>query len=281
MTKAFVNKIVFSSVVDGPGNRAAIFLQGCNYTCKYCHNPETISICINCGKCLESCPTGALYKQGKRVVWQEELCCQCDACIRTCHFHASPKVTEYAAEEVMDRLEPVIPYIRGITVSGGECSLQRDFLTELFVLAKKRKLSTLMDSNGSYNYMDDSELMAVCDGVMLDVKAFSDKEHRELTGRGSASVIQNAVKLAMAGKLEEIRTVIVPEALPNEETVDAITRLLKPYLKIRPVRYKLIAYRPFGVRMPYQEIFRSPSQNEMERCRKIAEENGFSDIILI
>ena len=28
--KGLVNKIIHTSVVDGPGNRAAIFLQGCN-----------------------------------------------------------------------------------------------------------------------------------------------------------------------------------------------------------------------------------------------------------
>ncbi|MFV0498800.1 MAG: radical SAM protein [Bacilli bacterium] len=37
-----VHKIIKSSIVDGPGNRIAIFMQGCNFNCWYCHNPETI-----------------------------------------------------------------------------------------------------------------------------------------------------------------------------------------------------------------------------------------------
>ena len=41
--KAPVNKIIPVSVVDGPGNRTAVFLQGCNISCAYCHNPETQS----------------------------------------------------------------------------------------------------------------------------------------------------------------------------------------------------------------------------------------------
>lgn len=281
MQRVLVNKIIPSSVVDGPGNRAAIFLQGCNYTCKYCHNPETISVCQNCGACEEACPTGALTLSEGLVRWQESLCCGCDTCIHVCPHLSSPRVWNASAEEIMERLEPAIPFIRGITVSGGECSLQRDFLVELFERAKKRGLSTLMDSNGSYDYTADQELMEVCDGVMLDVKAFDDQAHLALTGKSSAPVLRNAVSLAQAGKLEEIRTVIVPEELPNEETVDQITRLLAFVPGGTRIRYKLIAYRSMGVRPPFQKTFRSPTAAEMEHCKKIAERNGVQNIVLI
>ncbi len=55
-----VNKIISFSAVDGFGNRTAIFLQGCNQNCWYCHNPETIHHCTACGACVEACPAGAL-----------------------------------------------------------------------------------------------------------------------------------------------------------------------------------------------------------------------------
>lgn len=44
----YVRKILPQSSVDGPGNRVAIFMQGCDFNCSYCHNPETIPV-INAG----------------------------------------------------------------------------------------------------------------------------------------------------------------------------------------------------------------------------------------
>ena len=72
MVKAVVNRIIPFSSVDGPGNRTAVFLQGCNINCKYCHNPETRGLCQNCGVCVEQCPEGALSAEGGHVRRSEE-----------------------------------------------------------------------------------------------------------------------------------------------------------------------------------------------------------------
>ena len=64
---ALVNKIIPFSCIDGPGNRTAIFFQGCNFKCTYCHNPETINKCVNCGKCVKVCPVNALNIVEKKL----------------------------------------------------------------------------------------------------------------------------------------------------------------------------------------------------------------------
>ena len=56
----YVNRVIDHSLVDGPGNRTAIFFQGCQFNCRYCHNPETLHRCVGCGQCRVVCPTGAI-----------------------------------------------------------------------------------------------------------------------------------------------------------------------------------------------------------------------------
>ena len=57
--------------------------------------------------------------------------------------------------------------------------------------------------------------------------------------------------LARAGKLEEVRTVVAPDWMNPEETVDAVCRRLVS-LGAQDVRYKIIRYRPMGVRSEYR-----------------------------
>ena len=132
--KAVINRIIPFSSVDGPGNRTAIFLQGCNIDCRYCHNPETRGMCRQCGLCVEQCPAGALSIEEGKVQFNPSACVQCDTCIHICPHDSSPRTEELTPQETYERVKSQLPFIRGISVSGGECMLHPDFLTELFCL---------------------------------------------------------------------------------------------------------------------------------------------------
>lgn len=215
-------------------------------------------------------------KQGK-VIWNEAICVGCDACIKTCPHLSSPKITFLTAEQVFETIGSGMYFIRGITVSGGEATLQRDFLIELFQRAHEKKLTALIDSNGSYDFKSDPALLAVTDAVMLDVKAMDENEHRQLTGQGNQAVIRNVSFLAEQKKLYEVRTVIAPNSFHAEETVRAVARMIAPY---PDVRYKLIAYRPFGVRKPYDAQIAMPTEDDMQRMQTIAYNEGVRDVVL-
>jgi pyruvate formate lyase activating enzyme len=281
MIYAPVNRVINSSSVDGQGNRTVFFFQGCNFNCGYCHNPETINMCEQCGLCIPSCPTASLKLTEGIVRYNRETCCDCDTCLRVCPHNSSPKITWMTPDEGAAILNENLPFIRGITVSGGECSLHRDFVIQLFQKAKTLGLNALMDSNGNYKFSEDPALLAICDGIMLDIKCFDAAAHLSLTGQPNDLVLQNLEFLASVGKLEEVRTVIVPDALPNEETVSSVCRCLSPYWAADiDIGYKLIRFRPFGVRDFYR-VHTTPHDALMERLHEIVLRGGCKRVIVV
>ena len=278
--KATITKIIPFSSVDGPGNRTAVFLQGCNIDCKYCHNPETRKHCISCGVCVAKCPAGALAMEDGKVIFQPEKCVQCDTCIHVCPNDSTPRTAEMTPEEVYEKVRKQVPFIRGLTTSGGECMLRPDFLTELFKLAKKDNLNTMIDSNGTILFEQYPELLEVTDGVMLDIKAFDSEEHKNVTGVTNEAVLENAKYLAKIGKLFEVRAVIVPGLYNTEESVRNIGKYLAPYLGINDIQVKVIAYRPMGVRQQYAN-YPVPEPEYLQHLANILREYGFKNIIII
>ncbi|MDD7363477.1 MAG: YjjW family glycine radical enzyme activase [Peptoniphilus sp.] len=274
----YVNKLIPMSVVDGPGNRFAIFLQTCNFNCMYCHNPETIHRCIDCGVCVPACPAGALKKEDGKVLWDPATCVDCDTCLSVCPHGASPKVREMEAEAILKEVDKARPFIEGISVSGGESTLQARELIPLFEGAKARGLTALIDSNGGLDFStgDLNALLEVSDGVMLDIKAWERDDHLRLTGRDNAIVKDNLRYLAECGKLEEVRMVLL-DSQDNEHTLREVANVLGEH--VSEVAIKLISYRSFGVRDEYVDRLRAPEREEKEKLLDLARELNFREVI--
>ena len=278
MIKGLVNRIISFSSVDGPGNRTAIFMQGCNFNCSYCHNPETINICNSCGECVSACHYSALQLKGSVVVWDKEACSKCDECLKICKRNSSPKAQSMTVEEVVREIEKNKLFISGITVSGGECTLQSEFLTQLFREVKKMGLTCFVDTNGSVPLWEHKELVDLMDMAMVDIKSYNDEEHKSLTGMDNITVIKNVKYLAKINKIYEIRTVIVPEILDNYSNVDKISKLIA---SLNPdIRYKLIKYRQIGARLDLINSY-TPSDETMKKLVEIARGNGCSNVVVV
>jgi len=222
------------------------------------------------------------------VIWDEAVCTQCDHCIRVCPNYASPKVRWMEAVNVWEQISKNIPFIQGITVSGGECGLYPEFITELFTLAGKAGLSCFLDSNGCVDFTKHPELMAVTDKVMLDVKAWDSQVFHRLTGKDNSVVKKNLNYLSKAGKLYEVRLVCLDgesssgpsedKEVDMEDVIRGVAAEVNPYLE--DFKLKLITFRNYGVRGK-MERRKSPTQDQMEKLKELAVQCGFKEIQIV
>lgn len=244
-----VRNIIPFSAVDGPGNRTVIFLQGCNFNCWYCHNPETIEI---------STASSPVAEVPLRTV-----------------------------TEIVDWVRPYFDFTSGITISGGECSVQASFLLELCKALKAENRHILLDTNGHMSMDTFEALSQVTDGFMFDLKAVREEQHMELTGQKPDKVIENALLAAKKGLLYELRTVVFLNSEPEEslsnENVEATVKFASKLIANHSpnTRYKLIKYRSHGVRDNYKSLMEEPTTAYMAKLFKLAKDNGAKEVILI
>jgi pyruvate formate lyase activating enzyme len=114
---------------------------------------------------------------------------------------------------------------------------------------------------------------------MLDVKAWDGFEHYRLTGEFNDTVLKNLRWLAEQGKLTEVRTVVVPELFDCEATIRNVCAVLRETESLS-TRYKIICYRPNGVRQQYRHL-KSPSVDTLQGLADIAAEYGLKDVVTV
>ena len=209
-TAGSVADIITFSNVDGSGNRFVVFLQGCNFDCVACHNPQTIPLATGDHFCTD-------------------------------------------VTDLLSRIRRAAPFLGGITVSGGEATLQPGFLVSLFTAVKAdpdlRRLTCFVDSNGSCDDAIWRQLAPATDGAMIDLKCFDPTIHEQMTGQSNVPVLHSIELLAGMGKLYEVRLLIVADL--NDDP--ALLRRTGEWLaSIDPtMRVKVIGFRRHGAR-PYE-----------------------------
>lgn len=275
--QANISGIIKSSVIDGPGNRLVIFFQACNLNCMYCHNSHTIGLCNYCGICAKACPTQSLIvnKENKQITHNKATCTHCDTCLKICPEDSSPFYKKMSVDNLISEILEVKDFISGITVSGGEVMLQVQFLEELFLAIKAHPelnhLSIMVDSNGNVTKEKWDSIMNLVDGFMIDLKAYSPKIHKQITGFSNEKIIDSIHYLNTEGKLKELRFVLVPNYNNSKEEIGKISNLMCELSA--EVRKVLIKMRKHGIREKYT-FLKEPTHEEMRKVQNQIEKDG-------
>lgn len=290
------------STEDGPGLRTTVFMKGCPMRCLWCHNPESISPrlqpqwigsrCIGCHLCLEACPNGALSLQASGIEIDRELCKGCGACTEACPttalemLGADWKVSALARELLKDR-EYFAQSGGGITISGGEATLQWRFVAELLRRLQAEGIHTAVDTCGITHREALAAILPHTDMVLYDLKEMDPQRHLACTGAPVERVIETLEVIYDSFRSEGrpgqvwVRTPLIPGATARTENVARIGACIAERFSDMVKRWDLLAfnnlckdkYLRLGQTWTYQET-ELLEQEEVEHLAHAARTSG-------
>jgi pyruvate formate lyase activating enzyme len=232
------------AIHDGPGIRTTVFFKGCPLACRWCHNPEGITIateriyrqerCIGCGECIQICPQKVITQTQAGVISDAA---KCDLC-RTCAHHCPSEAVEFIGQkvtvaEVVRQIQKDVAFYDesggGITLSGGEPLMQPEFLLELLDACGDLDLHRTVDTTG---YADAKLLLDVAektDLFLYDLKFMDPAKHRQYTGVSNEKIMRNLKLLAQNDARIQVRIPIIPgintDAANIDQTADFVSSL--------------------------------------------------------
>lgn len=249
------------SIHDGPGIRTTVFLKGCNLRCAWCHNPESRSPrqeiqffpqkCVLCKKCIEVCPQGAFTINDAGVkLFDRSVCDGCGLCVANCYYDALVYVAKtMTVEQVVEEVLKDADYYRtsggGMTISGGEPMLQKDFIRAVYGQIHALGIHTALDTAAQVPWSELESVLPVVDLVLLDIKSMDSGVHRRWTGAGNVRILENARRLAASDVDLIIRIPVVPGVNATSENMDQTAAFLQDFPRLRYV--ELLPYHDMGM----------------------------------
>lgn len=290
------------STEDGPGIRTTVFFKGCPLHCAWCHNPESIPLghqvqwlaarCIGCLTCLSACPQGALRRNHDGLLRDRGRCQVCGECVEACPANAQELLgrevspAELTAELLKDRA-----YYQksggGVTLSGGEPTLQPHFALALLESLQAQGIPTALDTCGLTSRENLEQLAGLSDLILFDLKQMDSQAHLQSTGVGNERILANLEWLGgwLADHPEKrlwIRTPLIPGATLNEENIRGIGAWLAQHVPGQVERWELCAFnnlcRDKYTRLGLEWQFASTpllSREEMAQAGDWARASGF------
>jgi pyruvate formate lyase activating enzyme len=128
----------------------------------------------------------------------------------------------------------------GVTISGGEPMLQREFVTQIFRRCKQLGLHTCLDTSGRLGErFTDQELMDI-DLNLLDIKSGDPDTYFKVTRQPLQPTIDYALRLSALGRPLWVRYVLVPGLTDGYDNVEKVADLcagLKSLERIEILRF--------------------------------------------
>lgn len=253
------------SVHDGPGIRTIVFLKGCGMQCWWCSNPESQNPypekaynenrCLGldkCVRCVEVCMPNAISRapNGKLVIDRS----RCDMCAQPC-VDACPAqgFIMYGQTRSVDEVLHIVEqdsmfYARsegGMTLSGGEPLLQRDFMLALLREARRRRINTSMETCGLAPWESLRDACAHLDSILFDIKTLNPVKHMEQTGAPLEPVLENFTRMMKAypSLAVHVRTPVVPGF---NDAVGSILPIAELVAKYPNADFEMLPYHRLG-----------------------------------
>ena len=231
-----IHSVETFGTVDGPGIRYVIFVQGCNFRCKYCHNPDSWN--CNAGEIMsvenlvEDIVKYKRYIQGVTVSGGEPLL----------QIEFVTKLFEEVKRLGLDTCLDT----SGDTFVSGDNKIEEKF----------------------------DKLLNVCDLVLLDLKHIDDEKHKELTGKSNKCALDFAKYLEKKDKKIWLRYVLVPSINDDEKTLKKwgdFAHSLKNLERIEILPYHRLAlekYKKLGIEYRLNEV-QEPTKEQIEKAKRL------------
>lgn len=258
--------------------------EGQSYAPELGYSPDKCIGEAECDRCKAVCDVGAIRfrKDGKAEI-NREVCIDCGKCVDECPSKALELFGKSMDVGEVIRIveEDSSFYARsggGLTLSGGEPVSQTEFVLELLKTARGRGIDTALETSGLCKWEDLERVCRHVNQVFYDIKTLDGQRHEEATGAGNERILENLRRLCEAFPEMPVivRTPVVPGFNDSPEHIRAIVEFLGELPG--SVAYELLPYHRFG-EAKYGQLGKAcplkglvpPSKEHMEDLRQIME----------